>query len=482
MTRNLRVSAVTPNFTWDDSPLPTDTLRPPRTTALEWAYLSASLGGVELSVTNAYARNLDIQRTVEEVLQTDPTHVVVSTVASILYYRCPPFSVRAPFRILEALDIAGFRGMTILVGPHATHSPLWSRTQTGAEVAWRGSTDLQLGQALLSDPSLASCAYADSAKSSGASVAVDLANSIPAANLRVEPASVEMPPHAWLLSDDESQLLGASKGLLLEASRGCPWSCAYCAKGPVRDKYSHRPIEALKQEIHEAEHLGYEYAFFIDETFNIPGAHLDAVLAILGDSKIKFGFQGRPDLITKQNASDLADAGCVYVELGVDVASTKQSHDLGRRQSLDTAERGVDACREAIPLVRFNRLNFSTNDYSEMYPEYVGGKAWSVPVDPVYPYPGSPLGESLMRRFDRESYDWEFAEVYSWWLRLEVRLQRDIPNLAPKALVALEAAFLSLPREVTSQIFGYMNGIAADPLVHSLNKAVQGHGGTLHLG
>ncbi|UZX02821.1 radical SAM protein [Arthrobacter sp. CDRTa11] len=312
-------------------------------------------------------------------------------------------------------------------------------------------------------------------------IRVDGAVDLPVADLQVLSSSIDYPPHAWSLSDEERTVFGNnSRGILLEASRGCPWACAYCAKAPVRDRYGRRPLDSIAREVAQAVELGYDYVFFIDETFNIASDHQEDVLSLLERSGLSFGFQGRPDLINDNRARRLASAGCVYAELGVDVVGDLLSKDMGRRQHLEQADLGVIACRDAIPVVRFNRLNMSTLDYVDIYPHDMS-LTWDIPVDPIYPYPGSPLGSALMAHYGRSQFDWDFGEQYSWWLRMEVRLQREQPSLPTSAIRELQQAFLGMNKSAAAALAGLLPTTTTTGGIHELNKSVKGVGGELHI-
>lgn len=474
------IAVATPNWRWDSSPLPTDTLNPPISAPLEWAYLASSASEAIAVCVDAYARDLPLEVTTDELLSAGPDCIVISSSPNILYWRCPPFSIIATSLLVNSVKKAGFEGDVVIIGPHGTHSPEWALNATGADVVWRGSTDVLLAPAIISG-ALHESAHAYTGGPSHTRIAVDSALSIPLADLAVLDPAATYAPHAWSLNETERSVFGHdARGLLLESTRGCPWSCAYCAKGPVRDRYERRPLELISQELSTAVSLGYSYVFFVDETFNIPSDHLKAVLNLIRKSGLKFGFQGRPDLVTVDGARELAEAGCVYVELGVDVVGDLLSKDMGRRQKLNSAEGGLEACRNAIPVVRFNRLNMSTLDYVDMYPHDTS-LTWDIPVDPIYPYPGSPLGEALMKHYSRGTFDWEFAEQYSWWLRIEVELQRSQPGLPAEIVRELQRNFLGMHKNVAAALVGLLPVGDTVGGIHELNKSVRGVGGKLNV-
>src|SRR5207248_6267038 len=56
-------------------------------------------------------------------------------------------------------------------------------------------------------------------------------------------------------------------GAELEASRGCPYHCTFCAKDNFRNNYRKRPLETILQEVDRFVSQGVEYLYFIDEIF-----------------------------------------------------------------------------------------------------------------------------------------------------------------------------------------------------------------------
>jgi anaerobic magnesium-protoporphyrin IX monomethyl ester cyclase len=472
-----QVVAISPNWRWDNSPLPTDTLRPPCSPPLEWAYLARGLSG-ELKIIDAYQSAATPEDVARQVAALGAQIVVISSIPNMLYWRCPPFSVISVIETIRALKSVGFDGVSVVVGPHGTHSPAWIAEVTGADIVWRGSSDVQLARAIRTGE-LATSPFAFTEPGTGLQIAVDHAMQIPEADLSVFEQNSYL-PHAWSLTAAERAEMGAARGLLLEASRGCPWSCSYCAKGPVRDRFERRSVDLLAIEIKAAKRAGWDYVFFIDETFNIRSKDLERLIDELSQAEIRFGFQGRPDLIDDAFARRLANAGCVYAELGVDVAGDLLSRDMGRRQHLDRAERGIAAAASAIPIVRYNRLNTQTLDYRELYPASREVE-WDVPVDPIYPYPGAPLGEAFMSRNGMGTFDWPFAEQYSWWLRIEVSLQRQEPDLSDDRVRLAQSEFMALPREDAAVVAESMRGIETLEGLHNRNKSIGGHGGRLHL-
>src|SRR3954452_19411160 len=81
-------------------------------------------------------------------------------------------------------------------------------------------------------------------------------------------------------------------GAEVEASRGCPYHCTFCAKENFRDGYRRRDLPSVIAEIDRLIAQGVGYIYFIDEIFLPNRPLLDA----LAEREIAFGMQTRIDL------------------------------------------------------------------------------------------------------------------------------------------------------------------------------------------
>src|SRR5206468_947479 len=59
----------------------------------------------------------------------------------------------------------------------------------------------------------------------------------------------------------------------LEASRGCPYHCTFCAKDNFRNAFRKRPLQVVLAELDGLIAAGARYVYFIDEIF-VPDAKL----------------------------------------------------------------------------------------------------------------------------------------------------------------------------------------------------------------
>lgn len=475
---NRTIVFITPNWRWDNAPLPIDTLLPPVAPPLEWAYVSASLSQFSIFLIDAYAENLAIEDVKERIVNIGPVIIVISTAASLLYWRCPPMTLGAAVCLVQAVRSCS-KAKIVLIGPHPTHSPDWCYAKTEADFIFCGTPEIELAEFLLNIDELKSPYIYPNSPTPMKNVVK--ATNVPKANFDIFNWDLDYVPHMWdVTSEEKSKVDLGHKSALIEASRGCPWQCIYCAKYPIRNKYSVRNIEHVEKEIDSLINIGIGYVFFIDEVFNVEGSHLNKLLKVLGNKEIVFGFQGRADLLTNSIAVSLAKAGCVYAELGIDTFSSELSEKIGRKQQVSAVKQGINIAKDHIPIVRYNRLNLSTQDYKEELGLKVNDE-WIYPPDPAYPYPGAELGDLVMKKYGKSHFDWEFAKKYSWWLRIEVYLQRNFSDISVSRVNRLKNKFIALDeRKIESVIRKYGHSLVDGDFL-LCNKYINGENSGLRV-
>jgi anaerobic magnesium-protoporphyrin IX monomethyl ester cyclase len=238
----------------------------------------------------------------DEAAAFEPDLTVVTTAPSYLFWRCAPPELRIPRDFLRALKRRG--GRTVAVGPHGSVTPETTIRKLGVDIVVRGEceealVDIAEGGELATIPGLAFLQGADMCVVDGPRAATFV-------NL---PAIVW--PEDWIRCHHHHHhrfdAAPDGPGAEVESSRGCPYSCSFCAKTDYRDKYRGRALDALLEELDGLTTQGITYIYFIDEIFLPQKALLEALAA----RRIPFGLQTRIDL-WKHDALDLlGEAGCV---------------------------------------------------------------------------------------------------------------------------------------------------------------------------
>ncbi len=146
----------------------------------------------------------------------------------------------------------------------------------------------------------------------------------------------------------------------MEASRGCPYHCTFCAKDNFRYNYRKRPLSIILAELDGLIAQGVEYVYFIDEIF-LPNRQL---LAALARAAIKIGMQTRIDLWNEEAMRELGPGGCVSIEAGVESITEGAAPTLDKKCRMSTEElvRRLIFAKKHVPFVQANLIPITEDD------------------------------------------------------------------------------------------------------------------------
>jgi B12-binding domain/radical SAM domain protein of rhizo-twelve system len=260
---------------------------------------------------------------------------------------------------------------------------------------------------------------------------------------------VDHPPLAWPAKwitahvhhhhrfDDGQTGFGAE----VEASRGCPYDCTFCAKMDFRDNYRRRELGLVLAEIDGLIEQGVGYLYFIDEIFLPQTALLEALV----DRPVRFGVQTRIDLWKPKLLELLGRAGCVSIEAGLESLTVEGREMLAKRCRLGTEELAallIDA-RRHVPFVQANLIG-TVQDSPELVSHWrnhlIEHGVWANDPVPLYPYPSSPSYRALWGLPDDRA--WERAHAHYLGI---FRQFSDLQDEHPLPLPELEAACCTGP-------------------------------------
>ena len=400
---------------------------------LELGYCRALLegDGHEVLLLDGHLMGQSYAGLAAEVHAFAPGMTVVATAPSYLFWRCAPPELRVPREMLDALG--GGAGLTVAVGPHGSATPAATLAKLGvgavvlgeceeavAALANGGAPGAVPGTATLRDGVLRQCGGPQACRFTDA----------PA--LRWPDAWVARHHHHHHRFDRPATGPGAE----VEASRGCPYTCSFCAKIDFRDKYRRRDLAPLLAEIDGLIAQGAEYLYFIDEIF-LPNR---ALLETLVTRPIQFGVQTRIDLWKPDMLRLLGEAGCVSIEAGVESLTEDGRAALDKRCKLSTDELAglLVLARQHVPFVQANLLEVADDDAAMVAAWREGLRAqgvWANDPVPLYPYPSSPDYRKLFGLPDDQA--WERAHQH--YLGQFTRFS-DIQEDQPLPLPELEQA------------------------------------------
>ena len=283
-------------------------------------YLAGGIRGHDISVTEATI-NQDTNDIVERIVENSPELIGISTYIWNAG-KLPDLLEKLRQRLPEAVVVLG--------GPEASHN---------AE-HWLAAADYVLGGEAehtfpvlidaidnnmpeLLDNISGLCFYKDG------KVQV---------NQRVKPVGEYISPY----SDEYYEKLGG-RIAYIEASRGCPFSCAYCLSGGSGVRFF--PLDEMKQQIDKLTKSGTRTIKFVDRTFNCNAERAHAILEyVIGlDTECCFHIEAAADLFDERTLDILNSApiGRIQVEIGIQSFNRQTLDIVSRKTNLEKAEMNI---------------------------------------------------------------------------------------------------------------------------------------------
>ncbi|MBI4549440.1 MAG: B12-binding domain-containing radical SAM protein [Candidatus Omnitrophica bacterium] len=280
-----------------------------------------------------------------------------------------------------------------LMGAHGTFYPEEFLKKTGAKGVLRGEPEWTVREIArgASPASVAGLTYREGEKI----ISNPDRRPVPMAEFPV-PAF-----HAVDLNDYYYELMG-DRFAVLEASRGCSFSCTFCSLTMYGNGVRAKPVENLLEELREARRHGAKNVYFIDLEFTIN----KKLVKLLCDSLIRepiglhWTCQTRADLVDAELLAQMKKAGCVLIHYGVESGSQRILDEVDKRLKLRQIEAAFEATHRAgIESLAFILVGLpgETDVERQATLEFVKR------LNPTYasfhvasPYPGTPLRRDVL--------------------------------------------------------------------------------------
>jgi B12-binding domain/radical SAM domain protein of rhizo-twelve system len=372
---------------------------------LELGYCRSLLeaDGHEVLMLDGAFDGLAIPELAARTVRFAPDVTVLTTAPTYLFWRCAQPELTIPAALARALrpDVA----CLVAIGPHGSATPGAVFAKMPVDLVVMGEAE-EVVQALAGG--------ADPAATPGVVPRYRPPGAAPA-----EPQAgrfVDLPalcwPDAWIGAHRHHhhrfERAPDGPGAEVEASRGCPYSCSFCAKLHFRDRYRRRRLDLVLEEIDRLIAQGVTYLYFVDEIFLPQRALLEALI----ERPVAFGVQTRIDLWKPELLELLGEAGCVSIEAGVESVTEKGRATLDKNCRMSTeqlAERLILAKRH-VPFVQANLLEVANDDAAllDAWRDRLRSQGvWANDPVPLFPYPGSP--DYLARFGPPDDRAWERA-------------------------------------------------------------------------
>ncbi|MBF0393583.1 MAG: TIGR04295 family B12-binding domain-containing radical SAM protein [Alphaproteobacteria bacterium] len=337
---------------------------------LELGYCRALLPGHQTLMLDGRLDDLTHGEMAVRLADFRPDMTVVTTAPTYLFWRCAQPELRVP-QDLVAL-IRPVAGRLVAVGPHGSTSPGAVRRKLGVDEVVMGECE---------------------------EIVARLADGGTAPPVPHTGRFTDLPPLSWPAEwlarhthhHHRFDAPPDGPGAEIEASRGCPYRCSFCAKEAFRDAYRRRALGPLLAEIDGLIAQGVTYLYFIDEIF-LPDRRL---LEALVDRPVRFGVQTRIDLWKPEYLELLGRAGCVSIEAGVESLSEAGRDRLDKDCRMSTDELGerLVLAKRHVPFVQANLIEGPDDDQADLIAWRRAMRAqgvWANDPVPLFPYPGAP--------------------------------------------------------------------------------------------
>ncbi|CCD85389.1 putative Fe-S oxidoreductase homolog to Magnesium-protoporphyrin IX monomethyl ester (oxidative) cyclase [Bradyrhizobium sp. ORS 285] len=422
-----RVALINPNWTFDGS-IYFGCRSPHLPIELGISEHLLRQAGHATLLLDAHMFDLSPSDILAELAPFRPDMIVLTTAPTYLFWRCAPPELRVPQELVLTLRESG--AVLVAVGPHGSTTPRMTLRKLGVDVVVMGECEHSVLRLANGERDFAGICF------TAANGDIVLNGGPQTAAFTDQPA-LQWPEEMIRRHHHHHHRFEATPvgpGAEVEASRGCPYHCTFCAKDNFRNAYRKRPPAVILDEVDRLRAQGVEYVYFIDEIF-LPNAELLQGLVTRG---LKFGVQTRIDLWKPEMLELLGRAGCVSIEAGIESLTPEGRAALAKNCRMTTeqlADRLVEA-RRHVPFVQANLIEMPQDDdpvVQRWRQRMQDAGVWANDPVPLYPYPGSPDYQKLWGAPDDQA--WERAHAH--YLTLFSQFS-DVQNERPIPLPALE--------------------------------------------
>ena len=216
-----------------------------------------------------------------------------------------------------------------------------------------------------------------------------------------------LPPMDFTLVDVEKYLgtmYGCKKTALLYMAKGCIGNCSFCFNKTFhRQCYRMRPVETFLQEVkYLVEHHGVDCIYFADELWCRNREEMLYQCSAFKNSGLpfKWGVQTRVGLFGKEDFRIMKDAGCLWIDFGIETGSPEMLKKIHKGIPYDKICQTFRDCAEVgiITLANFI-IGFPDETEAQLRETVQMAKTIEATQKTFFfymPGPGSPLYDELV--------------------------------------------------------------------------------------
>ncbi|QXE92668.1 B12-binding domain-containing radical SAM protein [Geomonas subterranea] len=237
-------------------------------------------------------------------------------------------------------------------GPHPTVMPVDTLREPDVDYVIRGEGEYPLSQLAErgAPEGIAGLWY----KNAGRIVQQGMAPTVPDLNALPMPDYHSFPAHSYI---EYNKILRSLDSISMIVSRGCPYQCSFCAvQQTMGEKYRIRDPRTVVEEMRYLQReFGIEGIWFKDSIFNLRKKWVAEFCDEIRRTGLDMRWQinTRVDLVDEREVAEMARAGLVQIDLGIESGSSRTLKTLRKDTSLETIEKSVAAAKRHVRVSGF---------------------------------------------------------------------------------------------------------------------------------
>ena len=159
--------------------------------------------------------------------------------------------------------------------------------------------------------------------------------------------ALPIPDRSWF--DNNAYLKRGGMGNI-QTKRGCPFRCIYCTYPIIEGKKVRlRNPKLICDEIESMLEYGINNLFFVDNTFNYPIDHAQAICQEIISRKlsVKWSCYANPRFVNPELIELMLASGCTGIEFGSDAANQTMLISLGKNFTVNDLRRASAICKKS---------------------------------------------------------------------------------------------------------------------------------------
>jgi anaerobic magnesium-protoporphyrin IX monomethyl ester cyclase len=237
---------------------------------------------------------------------------------------------------------------------------------------------------------------------------------------------------------EHNALLRSVRGISMIVSRGCPYSCSFCAvQQTMGSRWRYRSANKVVDQIeHLRDTYGIQGIWFKDSIFNLKRSWTAEFCQEMEARELGVEWQAltRVNLLDDTELAMMKHAGLTQIDLGIESGSPRTLKRLNKKISVDQIKAGVALAKKHVRVFGFFMIGVPGETEDDVMQTFELARqldldrwSWSI----YSPLPGSPLYDDLIAEGRIQPYALDYQRVHF------TEAYEGICNIEPARLKAL---------------------------------------------